>query len=287
MSNAKTNQNIHEHDVPTFDLSWDYGYDGEVRVAPQNNVTPIVHQGENRIITAQPQHNENSYISTINDNPIRAINSPFLTPFNPRSGLDFLYGLPSLFIEQTYDLNELLSAVSSENRYTIRGPSNEALYAASETSNSNDRCWGSLRPFQLSLIDRSHHEVLLLKKNLGCGVLCCFCRTQFLEMWATPGDLIGCIQQDFGLTSREIILMNGDLNTMFRITVPLAEAIRMPKETHFRVMDRDLRSQKGTITRAWNVGSSSYTNNIYFNEPELDVRLKALFLGAAFLLVWL
>lgn len=79
--------------------------------------------------------------------------------------------------------------------------------------------------------------------------------------------------------------MNGDLNTMFRIPIPLVDAIRMPKETHFRVMDRDLRTQKGTITRAWNVGSSSYTNNIYFAEPELDVELKTLYLGAAFLLV--
>lgn len=79
--------------------------------------------------------------------------------------------------------------------------------------------------------------------------------------------------------------MNDDLNTMFRIPIPLLDAIRMPKETHFRVMDPDLATQKGTITRAWNVGSSSYTNNIYFSEPELDVRLKTLFVGAAFMLV--
>lgn len=41
MSNAKTNQDIDERDVPTFDLSWDYGYNDEFRVAPQNNVIPI------------------------------------------------------------------------------------------------------------------------------------------------------------------------------------------------------------------------------------------------------
>lgn len=181
----------------------------------------------------------------------------------------------------------VLTAVSSENRYTVRGPSNEALYGVSESSDPGDRFWGSLRPFQLSLVDRSHQEVLLLKKNLGCGIFCCFCKNQFLEIWATPGTLIGCIQQDYSLTSREIILMNGDLNTMFRIPIPLLDAIRMPKETHFRVMDRDLRTQKGTITRAWNVASSSYTNNIYFSEPELDVRLKALYIGATFMLEYL
>ncbi|KAL9701767.1 hypothetical protein quinque_005208 [Culex quinquefasciatus] len=278
-----------EHD-PTFDLSWDYGYDStELRVAPPTTVTPVVYSGESPIITAQPnrQIDDGLNLRIIPETPIRSINSPFLTPFNPRSGLDFMYGLASLFIEQTYELNELLSAVSSDNRYTVRGPSNEAIYGASETSVPSDRCWGSLRPFQLSIVDRNHQEVLLFKKNLGCGLFCCFCKNQFLEIWATPGHLIGCIQQDYGLTSREIILMNGDLNTMFRIPIPLVDAIRMPKETHFRVMDRDLRTQKGTITRAWNVGSSSYTNNIYFAEPELDVELKALYLGAAFLLEYI
>ncbi|XP_062549570.1 phospholipid scramblase 1 isoform X2 [Armigeres subalbatus] len=291
MSNRNPNQHLQEHDNPTFDLSWDYGYVGEVRVAPQTNVTPVVHPGDNRIITAQPQNHDNSFRSTVPifdpENTIRSVNSPFLTPFNPRSGLDFLYGLASIFIEQTYELNDFLSAVSSENRYTIRGPSSEALYGVSESSDPKDRFWGSLRPFQLSLVDRSHQEVLLLKKNLGCGIFCCFCKNQFLEIWATPGNLIGCIQQDYGLSSREIILMNGDLDIMFRIPIPFVDAIRMPKETHFRVLDRDLRAQKGTITRAWNVASSSYTNNIYFNEPELDVRLKALFIGAAFMLEYL
>uniref|UniRef100_A0A182IVZ0 Phospholipid scramblase n=1 Tax=Anopheles atroparvus TaxID=41427 RepID=A0A182IVZ0_ANOAO len=179
----------------------------------------------------------------------------------------------------------VLSGVSSDNRFTIRGPSNEALYGALETSDPKDRFWGSLRPFRLSLIDRSHQEVLLFKKNLGCGVFCCFCKNQFLEVWANPGELIGCIQQDYGLLSQEIVLLNSDINTMFRIPIPFANALRMPKETHFPVMDRDLMTQKGTITRAWNVGTSSYTNNIYYSDPTMDVKFKSLFIAAAFLLV--
>lgn len=41
MSSANPNQHLQEHDNPTFDLSWDYGYDGELRVAPQTSVTPV------------------------------------------------------------------------------------------------------------------------------------------------------------------------------------------------------------------------------------------------------
>ncbi|XP_058457096.1 phospholipid scramblase 1 [Malaya genurostris] len=290
MSHLNTNPHYQEQDNPTFDLSWDYGYDAELRVAPPSNVVPVVHTGETKIITAQPQQRDNDQtvnVTTSTNRPIRSVDSPFLTPFNPRSGLDFLYGLASVYIEQTYELNEFLTAVSSENRYTVRGPSSEALFGVSESSDPSDRCWGSLRPFQLSIVDRSNQEVMLLKKNLGCGIFCCFCKNQFLELWATPGNLIGCIQQDYGLVSREIILMNGDLDTMFRIPISLKNAVRMPSEAHFVVLDREMRNQKGSITRAWNVTSSSYTNNIYFNEPELDVRLKALFLGAAFLLEYI
>ncbi|XP_052859899.1 phospholipid scramblase 1-like [Anopheles cruzii] len=293
---APQQQDFQGPDTPTFDLSWDYNYDNTL-AAPPNNVPPVVHTGENRIISAQPQPMTNgaesvrpsmlSPLSVIRNEPIRSVNSPFLTPFSPRAGLDFLYGLPSVFIQQSYELNELLSGVASDNRYTIRGPSNEALYGASETSDPRDRFWGSLRPFQLSLVDRNHQEVLLFKKNLGCGVFCCFCKNQFLEIWASPGELIGCIQQDYGILSQEIILLNSDINIMFRVPIPFVSAIRMPKETHFRVMDRDLLTQKGTITRAWNVNTSSYTNNIYFSDPSMDVKFKSLFIAAAFLLEYL
>ena len=134
-------------------------------------------------------------------------------------------------------------------------------------------------------MDRSHQEVLLFKKNLGCGVFCCFCKNQFLEVWAAPGELIGCIQQDYGVLSQEIVLLNSDINTMFRIPIPFLNALRMPKETHFRVLDRDRMTQKGTITRAWNVNTASYTNNIYYSDPTMDVKFKSLFIAAAFMLV--
>uniref|UniRef100_A0A182WI64 Phospholipid scramblase n=1 Tax=Anopheles minimus TaxID=112268 RepID=A0A182WI64_9DIPT len=289
-------QDFYGPDTPTFDLSWDYNYDSTL-AAPPNNVPPVVHSGENRIITAQPtaqsQQSERDGVSLRIVTPrsgadhIQSVNSPFLTPFSPRAGLDFLYGLPSVFIQQSYELNELLSGVSSDNRFTIRGPSNEALYGASETSDPKDRFWGSLRPFSLSLVDRNHQEVLLFKKNLGCGVFCCFCKNQFLEVWASPGELIGCIQQDYGIFSQEIILMNSEINTMFRIPISFVNAIRMPKETHFRVLDRDRMTQKGTITRAWNVSSASYTNNIYYSDPTMDVKFKSLFIAAAFMLEYL
>lgn len=45
------------------------------------------------------------------------------------------------------------------------------------------------------------------------------------------------------------------------------------------------REQVGSITRSWNADNSSYSTNIYFNDPNLDVKRKSLFVGAAFLLV--
>lgn len=45
------------------------------------------------------------------------------------------------------------------------------------------------------------------------------------------------------------------------------------------------REQVGSITRTWNADNASYSTNIYFNDANMDVRRKSLFLGAAFLLV--
>lgn len=90
----------------------------------------------------------------------------------PRTGLDFLYGIPSLSLEQTFELHEckpffsfffflfrlfasrkwnflnylngyifhwISDAGSSENRFIIRTDRKEAIYTATESSTARDR----------------------------------------------------------------------------------------------------------------------------------------------------
>lgn len=144
---------------------------------------------ERTIITAPPRRqrpNQPENI-TLNNNdatrkPIPISASPFGDPripggtFIPRSGLDFLHGVPSIHIEQTISLltgNQLYysrvvlflvyiykyihskfivlvhifaEAETSENRFIVRSSTNEAIYSATEYSMYRDRIlWGSVR----------------------------------------------------------------------------------------------------------------------------------------------
>lgn len=89
---------------------------------------------------------------------------PSVDTFIPRSGLDLLYGVPSIHIEQsleifnskykhsTYYINIVYNQISkhlaaaSQNQFTLRSPTNDAIYAATESSTQRDKLiYGSKR----------------------------------------------------------------------------------------------------------------------------------------------
>lgn len=179
-----------------------------------------------------------------------------------------------------------MNSVSSESRFTIRGPFNEALFMALERSSSSDRLlWGSSRQFDMHLLDKTHQESLLLERRHECSFVCCCCRSEHMFIILPPGDVIGFIEEEFSLFSTELILRNSSAEALYRITIPKHHKFYMPKEHTFQVMSGDGLTQKGSISRKWNTDTNLYTTNVYFTDPDLNVRLKSLYVGAAFLLV--
>lgn len=85
-----------------------------------------------------------------------------------------------------------LTALSSENRFSVRAPFNETLYVANESSKSRDRTYcGAGRPFAMHLLDKTNQEALVIRRNMGFGLMCCICVPQNVEVWLPPGDLVG------------------------------------------------------------------------------------------------
>lgn len=180
-------------------------------------------------------------------------------------------------------------SVQSENRYVIRSALNDAIFSGSESSEIKDRnFWGSNRPFKMHILDRGHQEALLFKRPLALGFLCMQPRS--LEIWAPPGDLLGQIIKTPSCFTPEFNVLGPKGELLYRVEGPetfFGCLCFKPLETYFKIFSTGDKTLKGTITRKWNDRSAQYTMNIYFQNPDMDVKSKALFLGAGMFLEYL
>ncbi|XP_054090656.1 phospholipid scramblase 2 isoform X1 [Zeugodacus cucurbitae] len=262
-------------------------YDSEIRVAQQNNAEPRVYDGPISI-TSQPTTAPERIPLPL---PISTVDNSFPTHRSfsiPMTGYDFLTELPSVHIEQTFELNEALTSVSSENRYVVRSPLGDAIYAASESSTANNRLlWGSARPFQMHLLDKTHQEAMLLRKQFALGAMCCHPKN--LEVWIPPGNLLGRIVNSPTFLRPEYFIQDGVTGEpIFCIEGPEKSGFCcfcLPKESFFKIHSGgDLRA---SIDHKWVAGKSQYTTNIYFSDTKLTAKERALILGAAFLMEYM
>lgn len=58
---------------------------------------------------------------------------------------------------------------------------------------------------------------------------------QSLEVWLHSGVLIGIVQEQFSMSSREFVIESERGEILYKISIPLGNALCMPKEQHFRV----------------------------------------------------
>ncbi|XP_067633918.1 phospholipid scramblase 1 isoform X2 [Eurosta solidaginis] len=258
-------------------------FDSEIRTAQLRNVDP---RDVGPIsITAQPTSTQERIplplpISTVGNNL-----STSRTFSIPMTGYDFLTELPSVHIEQTFELNAALTSISSENRYIVRSPLGDAIYACSESSTSNNRLlWGSSRPFQMHLLDRTHQEAMVFRKRFALGSYCC--QPNNIEVWIPPGNLLGRVLQSPSLMTPEYFIEDGSSGEpIFCIRGPDKSGFCcfcLPKEAFFRIdSGGDLRA---SIDHKWLASKSQYTTNIYFSDAKLSAKERALILGAAFLI---
>ncbi|XP_032572272.1 phospholipid scramblase 1 isoform X1 [Drosophila sechellia] len=206
----------------------------------------------------------------------------------PLSGYDCLADLPSVHIEQTFELNDALTGVSSENRYVVRSPLGDAIFAASESSTEKDRLvWGAGRPFQMHLLDKTHQEALVFRKKLALGSLCC--QAKSLEIWIPPGNLLGKVVQSPTFMQPEFFIEDESTRQLvFCVEGPVGSGLCcfcLPKDCYFKIHSGG--NMRASIDHKWMASKSQYTTNIYFTDAKLTAKERALILGSAFLLEYL
>ncbi|XP_015784441.1 phospholipid scramblase 2-like [Tetranychus urticae] len=207
-------------------------------------------------------------------------------PFSP-PGLENLIQIDKILVKQRVDF--------SGNNYHIKNRMGRQIYSAIEDTTFFTRCCcGPMRPFNMKITDDEEREVINLYRPLACKH-CCFpgC-LQSMQVTAS-GVACGYIEQTWSLWQPRFNVCDASGETVLRIKGPSCTFSLGPfdlfsccRDVKFKVLTRDGKHEIGCITRQRSALTEEILptiNHFSISFPmDLDVKIKAVLLGACFLI---
>ncbi|XP_012580221.1 PREDICTED: phospholipid scramblase 1-like [Condylura cristata] len=190
-------------------------------------------------------------------------------------GLEYLSQINQLLVCQRFDLWKDLSHFEHNKIYEVMNNQRQRIYFAEEKCNCFLRhLCGSSRPFTMTIYDTIGRDVITIHKALSCG---CWnnCFLQKLKIEAPPGETIGYVYQCFHPFWPKFKIKNEKKEDVMEIRGPCVISSCL-KDLNFNLLSIDEERVIGNI-------SSSDKFGIQF-PFDLDVKIKALMLGASFLI---
>lgn len=199
-------------------------------------------------------------------------------------GLEYLMGLDQLFVNQKLELIEALIGWETKNKYCATNNRGEPVFYIAEDSDICSRmCFGSYRACEFHLYDAGRREVLRMTRPLRCDSCCCPCCLQELEVYS-GNTFLGSVVQDCSFWRPYFSVRDASGKTVLRIKGPCVRFC----VAAFKIKSMDGQYRVGAIKKKWNgVCREALTDADMFdiNFPiDLDVKIKAVLLGAALLL---
>nr|XP_046244614.1 phospholipid scramblase 1-like [Scatophagus argus] len=203
-------------------------------------------------------------------------------------GLEYLTHLDQLLVHQSVNLAEIITGWEINNAYTIKNSLGQQIFVATE---DNDifimQACGPARPFTIRLHDNTGQEVLTLTRPLRCTLCCYPCCLQELEVQSPPGNPIGYVEQNWHPVFPKFTVLNEMRNPQLKIKGPCCNC-RCISDVIFEVTSLDESTVVGQISKQWGgFMQEGFTDadNFGISFPmDLDVKIKAVIVGACFLI---
>uniref|UniRef100_A0A8D0B6J8 Phospholipid scramblase n=1 Tax=Salvator merianae TaxID=96440 RepID=A0A8D0B6J8_SALMN len=262
--------------------------------APGFNVYPPTSPGAGHVIPPQPPPRAYWDHATAPHHAQQAVDPhAAITPYMPVAtnippGLEYLAQVDQVLIHQKVELVEAFIAFETNNKYEVRNSMGQPIFHALEQNDCCTRnCCGSLRRFSMRLEDPTGREVLRMVRPLKC-VSCWFpCCLQELEVQSPPGTTIGYVVQTWHPFTPKFSIQNVEKETVLRVLGPCF-ACSCGGDVNFEVKTRDESRGVGRISKQWSGLLKEVftdTDNFGIQFPmDLDVKIKAVLLGACFLI---
>ncbi|KAM4040405.1 phospholipid scramblase 2-like isoform 1-T4 [Anomaloglossus baeobatrachus] len=203
-------------------------------------------------------------------------------------GLEYMTQIDQLLVHQQVELLEALIGYESNNKYEIKNSMGQRVYFAAE---DNDCCTrnfcGAARPFTMNIVDNSGREVIRLIRPFKCSSCCFPCCLQKLEVQAPPGNTVGYVKQNWHPCLPKFTIQNDREEDILKLHGPCVPC-SCCSDVNFELKALDEQSVVGRISKQWSGMVKEYftdADNFGVLFPmDLDVKIKAVVLGALFLI---
>ncbi|XP_062069446.1 phospholipid scramblase 1-like isoform X2 [Lepus europaeus] len=196
--------------------------------------------------------------------------------------------IDQVLIHQQVELLEVLTGFETQNKYEIRNSLGQRVFLAVEDTDCCTRnCCGASRPFTLRILDNTGREVMTLERPLRCNSCCFPCCLQKIEVQAPPGVPIGYVSQTWHPCLPKFTIQNEKEEDVLKISGPCV-VCSCCGDIDFEIKSLDEQSMVGKISKQWTgLLKEAFTDadNFGIQFPlDLDVKMKAVMLGACFLI---
>ncbi|XP_065841128.1 phospholipid scramblase 1-like [Oscarella lobularis] len=203
-------------------------------------------------------------------------------------GLEYLTQIDQLLVHQQVELLEMITGWETANKYDVKNSMGQRVYFAAEQNSCFQlQCCGASREFNLTIVDNAQREVIHLYRPLRCTSCCFPCCLQELVVEAPAGQPVGYVKQRWTLWIPEFDICSADGNVVLKIVGPCC-TWSCGSDVEFKIFTPDKQTEVGKISKQWSgLVKEMFTDadNFGITFPlDLDVKMKAVMLGACFLI---